>query len=83
MLYLVYGQSMTGQILAVDVESVGDRIELGEPRPLFPTSVGENDKTHNIDLSADGQRILVNLYLRELETQALTWDLNWTPASEQ
>ena len=56
LVYIEYGQTMSAQVMAVDVEYVGDAIRLETPRALFQTSMGANDKTHNIDQSADGQK---------------------------
>ena len=80
--YMGFGRATTGQLMAVDVESTADSIQIGTPRLLFQTSLGRPNQTHNYGVARDGQRFLVNLLLREAETQSLTWVLNWIPPTE-
>ena len=65
--------------MAVDVEAEGDTLEVGIPQRLFhlasdPTFVQRNP----FDVTANGQRFLVNALVEESLSTPITWVLNWT-----
>ena len=75
----LYYVSLTNDLMAVDVEAEGDTLEVGIPQRLFslasdPTFVQRNP----FDVTADGQRFLVNALVEESRSTSITWVLNWT-----
>ena len=75
--------SLANDLMAVDVEAEGDTLEVGIPQRLFhlasdPTFVQRNP----FDVTADGQRFLVNTLVEESRSTPITWVLNWTAELE-
>ena len=69
-----------GKLMAVDVKA-GSTFEAGAARPLFQTRRREPISTgdlYSYDVSADGQRFLVNTDVGETTSSSLTVVLNWT-----
>ena len=80
----LYYVSRANDLIAVDVEAEGDTLEVGIPQRLFhlasdPTFVQRNP----FDVTADGQRFLVNALVEESLSTPITWVLNWTAELEQ
>ena len=56
----------------------------GTPHQLFETSVRQSPIQRNaFDVSADGQRFLVNTFVEGALFSPITWVLNWTTELEQ
>src|SRR5262249_30553790 len=72
--------ALDGQLMAVPIQSPANE-ELGgrAPMPLFATNIGGSVQTNNrqqYDVSADGQRFLMNTILEEAAAP-ITLILNW------
>ncbi len=66
--------------MAVEVKQ-GSAFEAGAARPLFQTRRREHISSTDLfsyDVSADGQRFLVNTDVGEVASSPLTVVLNWT-----
>ena len=82
----LYYVSLDGELMAVDVEAVGDTLERGTiPQPLFPLSsrIPDPDPRNVFDVTADGQRFLVNTLVEGPGSTSITWVLNWTADLEE
>ncbi len=69
-----------GKLMAVEVKE-GPTFEAGAARPLFQTRRREHVSSTDLfsyDVSADGQRFLVNTDVGEVTSSPLTVVLNWT-----
>ncbi len=80
----LYYVSPANDLMAVDVEAEGDTLEVGIPQRLFhlasdPTFLQRNP----FDVTADGQRFLVNALVEDSLSTPITWVLNWTAQLEQ
>ena len=70
-----------GELMAVDVKT--DAIfGHGIPRPLFQTDVNMVLQRNSYDVTADGQRFLVNSLIQD-ESSPITVVVNWTAELEQ
>jgi serine/threonine protein kinase len=72
-------------LMAVDVNTTGGTIQLGVPKPLFRAPVlggtgGGASNSWRWDISADGQRFLINTSLEDTATSPVTVLLNWQNA---
>jgi Tol biopolymer transport system component len=72
-------------LMAVDVKTAGETIQLGIPKPLFHASVlgGTGGAATNVwrwDISRDGQRFLINTALEDTASSPVTVLLNWQSA---
>jgi Tol biopolymer transport system component len=67
------------KLMAVPVNSSGAEVEVGMPKPLFEISspLGRPLR-HYYDVTADGERFLVNLSSQTGEPSPLTLVVNWT-----
>ena len=73
------------QVVAVDVRTVGE-LHLGTPRALFSARVDpwpaplavSNGYRKTYTVMPDGQRFLVNVLVRQQNTQAINVMLNWS-----
>ena len=77
---IVYRAFATGTIVAVDVK-LSPTFEHGLPRPLFSTSMSIAF-TRPYDVTADGERFLVNTIAEETTAIPITVVVNWTAALE-
>jgi len=71
-----------GKLMAVEVKQ-GPKFEAGVAEPLFQTRRREhisNTDLFSYDVSADGQRFLINTDVGELASSPLTVVVNWTAA---
>jgi serine/threonine protein kinase len=62
-------------LMAVEVQA-GSAFETGAPKPLFRTQIRSTDAGSQYDVSADGQRFLINTIVPE-EQSAITVVQNW------
>jgi hypothetical protein len=66
--------------MSVEVRTDGGSFEFGVAKPLFEIRVPTGIPRSRYDVSADGQRFLVNATLEENFTPPITVVLNWTAA---
>ena len=74
-----------GNLMAVEIEADGDTPVAGIPQALFPIN-GPGPTTlqrNNYEVTADGQRFLVNAFVEDAVRAPITWVLNWTAELEQ
>jgi eukaryotic-like serine/threonine-protein kinase len=64
------------KLMAVDVK-LGATFEMGTPKPLFQTQVSSFETPNRYDVSADGQRFLINSAVQETSRAPLVVILNW------
>jgi serine/threonine protein kinase/Tol biopolymer transport system component len=64
------------KLMATTVNGKGSRFEVGAVKPLFETSI--NAVRNSYDVSADGQRFLVNTAPEQALSAPITIVLNWT-----
>ena len=65
------------RLMAVDV-TAGASLEASAPKALFQTQVVRYDAPNRYDVSADGQRFLINTPVGEVSQTPITVVLNWT-----
>jgi serine/threonine protein kinase len=64
------------KLMAVEVK-LGSAFEMGTPAPLFQTQVSNFVSPNRYDVSADGQRFLVNSSVQEQSRAPIVIVLNW------
>ena len=64
------------KLMAVEVK-LGSTFEMGTPAPLFQTQVSNFTSPNRYDVSADGQRFLVNSSVQEQSRAPIIVILNW------
>jgi hypothetical protein len=62
--------------MAAEVNIKGSALEIGAVRPLFETLPAQQGR--DFDVTADGQRFLVNTLVEDKESLPLTLVINWT-----
>ncbi len=62
--------------MRVDIK-MAPEVEIGEPQSLFLTRAKLFTRLAQYDVSADGQRFLVNTLVEEQDTTPITLVLNW------
>jgi Tol biopolymer transport system component len=78
--------SPEGRITAVPVKAEGSNFESGSPVPLFQTRLRQPISAMDVvayDVTADGQKFLVNTKVDESNAVPLSVILNWTAEMEQ
>jgi Tol biopolymer transport system component len=74
-------------LMAASIRVSGDRLEVGDPQPLFPLRLGTAGEVqfsrHPYDVSSDGQRILVVRRAPEAEPAGAVVITNWTAMLEK
>jgi Tol biopolymer transport system component/tRNA A-37 threonylcarbamoyl transferase component Bud32 len=68
--------SYSGELVAVEVDTQGDTFDHRTPEPLFPVNIRTYLQRSSYDVTADGQRFLVNSL--SADNAPITWVLNWT-----
>jgi Tol biopolymer transport system component len=68
--------SSDGQVMAVDVTTKGDSLQLGAPRALFKTTT-VSPAAGPYTVSADGKKFVMNTVLPQTTTEPLTLITNW------
>jgi eukaryotic-like serine/threonine-protein kinase len=67
------------KLIAVDVKSEASTLEVGTPKALFQTSLPGYPGPRNFyDVSADGQRFLMNNLLGDISSNPIKVVVNWT-----
>ncbi len=74
---------LDGNLMAVDIEADGDTPVAGIPQVLFPINGPTVLQRNNYDVTADGQRFLVNAFVEDAVRAPITWVLNWTAELEE
>ena len=66
--------------MAVEVQGVGDRLDVGQPRPLFTLRARATARldAYPYDISADGQRVVVNALVDDPTSASITVMFDWT-----
>ena len=72
-----------GNLMVVDLEADGDTPVAGIPQVLFPINGPTFVQPNHYDVTADGQRFLVNAFVEDAVTAPITWVVNWTAELEQ
>ena len=72
-----------GNLMAVEIEADGDTPVAGIPQVLFPIDGPRVLQRSNYNVTADGQRFLVNAFVEDAVGTPITWVLNWTAELEQ
>ena len=72
-----------GNLMAVEIEADGDTPVAGIPQVLFPIYGPTLLQRSNYEVTADGQRFLVNAFVEDAVRAPITWVLNWTAELEQ
>ena len=62
----------------MDVETAGNSFVPGTPEVLFPVTVNVAIQRSSYDVTADGQRFLVNSIAESVNTSPITVVVNWT-----
>jgi WD40-like Beta Propeller Repeat len=66
-----------GRIMSVSFRT-DPTVDLGSPVPLFRAAVALDGLSQYFDVSADGQRFLVNRFVRARAATTLTLDQGWS-----
>jgi hypothetical protein len=66
--------------MAATVDGRGEAFQVGAARPLFQTRVSGTALGAPYDVSADGQRFLVNVADEDPTPEPITVVVNWTAA---
>jgi Tol biopolymer transport system component len=75
----LYWLTQDNDLMAVDIDVSGDApIVVGTPQPLFEVPFRQTPVQRNVfDVSADGERFLVNTLVEGALSAPITWVLNW------
>ncbi|MDP7690334.1 MAG: DegT/DnrJ/EryC1/StrS family aminotransferase [Vicinamibacterales bacterium] len=75
----LYWTTENNQLMAVDIDVTGDApIVIGTPQQLFEAPFRQTPIQRNVfDVSADGERFLVNTLVEGALSAPITWVLNW------
>ncbi len=74
----LYYLSPANEVMAVDISTAGDAVDFGVPHALFQVPFRESPVQRNVfDVTADGQRFLVNTLVEGSRSGSITWVLNW------
>ena len=80
----LYYVTPENELMAVDIQALGDALDVGLPRRLFQVPFRRNPIPRNVfDVTADGQRFLVNVLVGETNLTHATVILNWSAELEQ
>ena len=79
----LYYLSLDNELMAVDIDVTGDAPTVGIPHVLFQAAFRQNPPQRNsYDVTADGQRFLVNTVVEGALSTPITWVINWTAELE-
>ncbi len=80
----LYWVTQDNKLMAVDIDVTGDAPVVGTPQVLFETLFRSTPIQRNVfDVSADGERFLVNTLVEGALSAPITWVLDWTAELEQ
>ncbi len=71
------------ELMAVDIAVDGDALQVGIPHRLFQVAFKTQPQRNVFDVTADGQKFLVNALVDGAGSVPITWVLNWTAELEQ
>jgi len=74
----VFFLDVSDNVLAVDVNTLGNTVRLGTPHVLFHSAEGQTMQGGAYDVTADGKKFIVNDADVNEESQPLTLVQNWT-----
>jgi Tol biopolymer transport system component len=74
----VFFLDVSDNVVAVDVNTVGNTVRLGTPHVLFHSAEGQTLQGGAYDVTADGKKFIVNDADLSEESQPLTLVQNWT-----
>jgi serine/threonine protein kinase/Tol biopolymer transport system component len=74
----IYYISAERKLMAADIRTTDSSVQVGIPSPLFEATVDVYFAPNRYDVSADGQRFLVNTSGFEYSAKPMTVILNWT-----
>jgi hypothetical protein len=67
-------------MMVVDIKATSTTLEIGRPRELFQTRVADLPfPAQSYDVTADGQRFLIDTTLDEAIAPPITVVMNWAP----
>ncbi|HMG35549.1 MAG TPA: protein kinase [Blastocatellia bacterium] len=72
----VFYLSLDNKLMVAEVNVKGETLEVGAARPLFEIRPGGPGNVY--DVTADGQRILVNMAVEQQTSAPITLVVNWT-----
>ena len=79
----LYYLSLDNELMAVDIDAAGDAPTVGIPHVLFQAPFRQSPPQRNsYDVTADGQRFLVNTLVEGALSAPITWVLNWAAELE-
>ena len=70
-----------GKMMAVPIESSGDGLNIGAPKPLFDTPQSSGDLTY--DVTPDGKRFLVDMAEQSGRPVDITLVIHWTSGQQK
>ncbi|HKF42440.1 MAG TPA: protein kinase [Thermoanaerobaculia bacterium] len=80
----IFYAARDGMLMSVSLRLASDRVEAGEPQPLFLLQLGTQGElpwvSHPFDVSPDGQRFLIIRRARDAEPDGTVVVTNWTAA---
>ncbi len=80
----LFYMTLDRRLMAVEVKTTGTTFEAGRPRELFQTrAVTLSAESPVYDVTADGQRFLINTALEAEGPPAMTVWMNWAPAARE
>ena len=80
----LYDLSLNNELMVVDIETAGDAPMVGIPHALFQVPFRQVPPQRNsFDVTADGQRFLVNTLVEGAGSAPITWVLNWMAELER
>ena len=79
----LYYRSPDDMVMAVAISETNNELEVGIPQPLFRMALRTEPQRSRFDVTADGQRFLVNTRVDGARSAPITWVLNWMEELEQ
>jgi eukaryotic-like serine/threonine-protein kinase len=73
----IFFVSLDGHFMAAAVSAAGSNLTIGPPQPLFRAPVRLNAVANQYTVSADGQRFLISLPIRDFDEDPFRVLLNW------
>ena len=72
-------------LMAVDIEPAGNALDVGLTRTLFRVPFRPPNSLHRnaFDVTADGERFLVNAVVEGARAASITWAVNWAAGLEE
>ena len=74
----IFYLSPDNKLMVVEVKGQGSNLEVGAARALFDVRPGNTTSGYQYDVTADGQRFLVNTSVEQKASSPITVVINWT-----